>query len=452
MSDKNYRLATLGVRAGQTPDPATGAQAVPIYQTTSYVFKDSDEAARRFALQEFGQIYSRLTNPTNDVFEARIAAIEGGNSGLATSSGLAAISYAILNITEPGDNIVSADNLYGGTYQLFNYTFKDLAREVKFVDSQDLKAFEEAIDDKTKAIYVESIGNPKLDVPDFEAIAEIAHAHDIPLVVDNTVGVGLVRPLEHGADVIAASATKYVGGHGTAIGGYIVDSGKFNWGNGKFANFTKPDPSYHGLVFWDAFGDVPGLGNVAFTVRARARLLRDLGATLAPVHSFIFLQGLESLDVRVKRHSENALKVAQFLESHPKVKWVSYPGLKSHPTYEINKKYLNNNFAGILGFGVEGGEEAGRKVIEKLELFSILANIGDAKSLAIHPASTTHQQLTPEEQESTGVTPDFIRLSIGLEDADDLIDDLTQALNSLEDNDNSSEKKSLKDKISDAFH
>ena len=268
-------------------------------------------------------------------------------------------------------------------------------------------------------------------MPDFEALAEIAHSHDIPLIVDNTVGVGLVRPLEHGADVIAASATKYVGGHGTAVGGYIVDSGKFNWGNGKFANFTKPDPSYHGLVFWDAFGDVPELGNLAFTVRIRARLLRDLGATQAPVHSFLFLQGLESLDVRVKRHSENALKVAKFLEAHPKVKWVNYPGLESHPTYEINKKYLKDNFAGILGFGVEGGEEAGRKVIEKLELFSILANIGDAKSLAIHPASTTHQQLTPEEQEATGVTPDFIRLSIGLEDVDDLIADLSQALDSI---------------------
>ena len=414
MSKKNYGLATLGVRAGQEPDPVTGAQAVPIYQTTSYVFKDSDEAARRFALQEFGQIYSRLTNPTSDVFEARIAAIEGGNSGLSTSSGLAAISYAILNITQPGDNIVSADNLYGGTYQLFDYTFKDLAREVKFVNSQDLQAFEDAIDEKTKAIYCESIGNPKLDVPDFEALAEIAHSHDIPLIVDNTIGVGLVRPLEHGADIIAASATKYVGGHGTAVGGYIVDSGKFNWGNGKFPNFSEPDPSYHG-----------------FTVRARARLLRDLGATQAPVHSFIFLQGLESLDVRVKRHSENALKVAKFLQSHPKVNWVNYPGLESHPTYENNKKYLKDNFAGILGFGVEGGEEAGRKVIEHLELFSILANIGDAKSLAIHPASTTHQQLTPEEQEATGVTPDFIRLSIGLEDADDLIDDLSQALDKI---------------------
>lgn len=360
-NNKKYALPTLGVHAGQTPDPITGAQAVPIYQTTSYVFKDSDEAARRFALQEFGQIYSRLTNPTGDVFEARIASIEGGNSALSTSSGLAAISYAILNVTEPGDNIVSADNLYGGTYQLFNYTFKDLARDVKFVNSQSLKAFEDAIDEKTKAIYVESIGNPKLDVPDFEKLAEIAHSHDIPLIVDNTVGVGLVRPLEHGADVIAASATKYVGGHGTAVGGYIVDSGKFNWGNGKFPNFTKADPSYHGLVFWDAFGDDPELGNVAFTVRARARLLRDLGSSQSPVHSFIFLQGLESLDVRVKRHSENALKVAEFLETHPKVKWVSYPGLESHPTYEINKKYLKDHLQAFWDLVLK----VGRKPVAK---------------------------------------------------------------------------------------
>ena len=432
MNTKKYKLATLAVRAGQTPDPTTGAQAVPIYQTTSYVFKDSDEAARRFALQEFGQIYSRLTNPTSDVFEARIAAIESGNSGISTSSGLAAITYAILNITEPGDNIVSADNLYGGTYQLFNYTLKDLARNVKFVDSQNIQAFEKAIDEKTKAIYVESIGNPKLDVPDFEALSKIAHLHNIPLIVDNTIGVGILQPLKYGADVIVGSATKYVGGHGTAIGGYIVDSGKFNWGNGKFPNFTKPDPSYHGLIFWDAFGDVPELGNIAFTVRVRARLLRDLGSTQAPVHSFIFLQGLESLDVRVKRHSENALKIAKFLQSHPKVKWVNYPGLESHPSYKNNIKYLKDHFSGIIGFGVEGGQEAGKKLIEELKLFSILANIGDAKSLAIHPASTTHQQLSAEEQQATGVTPDFIRLSIGLEDADDLIDDLNQALNSLE--------------------
>lgn len=429
VNDNNYKLSTLGVHAGQEePDPVTGARAVPIYQTSSFVFKDSDEAARRFGLEEFGQIYGRLTNPTNDAFEARIAAIEGGNSAISTASGLAAITYAILNLTFPGDEIVSADNLYGGTYQLFNYTLRDLGRNVKFVDSQDLQGFEDAITDKTKAIYVESLGNPKLDVPDFEALAEIAHKHDIPLIVDNTVGVGLVKPIEHGADIVASSATKYVGGHGTAIGGYIVDSGKFNWGNGKFPGFSEPDPSYHGLVYWDAFGDVPELGNVAFTVRARARLLRDIGATLTPVNAFIFLQGLESLELRVKKHSENALKVAKFLESHPKVEWVSYPGLESHPTYENNKKYFKDNFAGILGFGIKGGKEAGIKFIDNLELFSLLANIGDAKSLAIHPASTTHQQLSAEEQEATGVTPDFIRLSIGIEDPDDIIADISQAL------------------------
>lgn len=429
VNDNDYKLSTLGVHAGQEePDPVTGARAVPIYQTSSFVFKDSDEAARRFGLEEFGQIYGRLTNPTNDAFEARIAAIEGGNSAISTASGLAAITYAILNLTFPGDEIVSADNLYGGTYQLFNYTLRDLGRNVKFVDSQDLQGFEDAITDKTKAIYVESLGNPKLDVPDFEALAEIAHKHDIPLIVDNTIGVGLVKPIEHGADIVASSATKYVGGHGTAIGGYIVDSGKFNWGNGKFPGFSEPDPSYHGLVYWDAFGDVPELGNVAFTVRARARLLRDIGATLTPVNAFIFLQGLESLELRVKKHSENALKVAKFLESHPKVEWVSYPGLESHPTYENNKKYFKDNFAGILGFGIKGGKEAGIKFIDNLELFSLLANIGDAKSLAIHPASTTHQQLSAEEQEATGVTPDFIRLSIGIEDPDDIIADISQAL------------------------
>ena len=338
MTNKNYGLSTLGLHAGQEePDPATGSRAVPIYQTSSYVFKDTDQAANRFALQEFGQIYSRLTNPTSDAFEARIAAIEGGNSAISAASGLAAITYALLNITQPGDEIVSADNLYGGTYQLFDYTFKDLARNVIFVDSQDLDAFEAAITDKTKAIYVESIGNPKLDVPEFEKLAEIAHSHDIPLVVDNTAAVGLVRPLEHGADVIAASATKFVGGHGTAIGGYIVDSGKFNWGNGKFPTLSEPDPSYHGLNYWEVFGDFPGLGNIAYTLRIRARLLRDLGATLAPVHSFIFLQGLETLSIRMAKHSENALKVAKHLEQHPAVSWVSYPGLESHPTHETAK-------------------------------------------------------------------------------------------------------------------
>ncbi|SFL73793.1 O-acetylhomoserine (thiol)-lyase [Methanobrevibacter olleyae] len=429
MTNKNYGLSTLGLHAGQEePDPATGARAVPIYQTSSYVFKDTEEAANRFALQEFGQIYSRLTNPTSDAFEARITAIEGGNSGISTASGLAAISYALLNITEPGDDIVSANNLYGGTYQLFEYTFKDLARNVIFVDSEDLNAFEEAITDKTKAIYIESLGNPKLDVPDFEKLAKIAHFHDIPLIVDNTSGVGIVRPLDYGADVIAASATKFVGGHGTAVGGYIVDSGKFNWGNGKFPTISKPDPSYHGINYWETFGDVPELGNIAYTLRIRARLLRDLGATLAPVHSFIFLQGLETLSIRVAKHSENAIKVAKHLEQHPAVSWVNYPGLENHPSHEIAKKYLGDKFGALIAFGIKGGLEAGKEFINNVELLSLLANIGDAKSLVIHPASTTHQQLGPEEQKSTGVTQDLIRLSVGLEDVEDIIADIDQAL------------------------
>lgn len=427
MSNNNnkYGLSTLGVHAGQEePDPATGARATPIYQTSSFVFKDTDEAAGRFALTVPGQIYSRLTNPTNDAFEARIAAVEGGVLGISAASGLAAISYSLLNITLPGDEIVSADNLYGGTYTLFASTFKELAREVKFVPSQDLQAYEDAITDKTKAIYVESIGNPKLDVPDFEKIAEIAHKHNIPLIVDNTSAVGLVRPLEHGADIVVGSATKFVGGHGISVGGFIVDSGKFNWAEGNFPQINEPDDSYHGLVFGD-------LGEAAYIVRIRARLLRDLGATLAPVNAFTFIQGLETLTLRIKKHSENALKVAKFLEAHPKVNWVNYPGLESHPTHDLATKYLNGGYGAILGFGVEGGAEAGKKFVNNLELASLLANIGDAKTLAIHPASTTHSQLTEEEQLATGVTPDFIRLSIGIEDAEDIIADFEQALDKI---------------------
>ena len=427
MSNNNnkYGLSTLGVHAGQEePDPATGARATPIYQTSSFVFKDADEAAGRFALTVPGQIYSRLTNPTNDAFEARIAAVEGGVLGISAASGLAAISYSLLNITLPGDEIVSADNLYGGTYTLFASTFKELAREVKFVPSQDLQAYEDAITDKTKAIYVESVGNPKLDVPDFEKIAEIAHKHNIPLIVDNTSAVGLVRPLEHGADIVVGSATKFVGGHGISVGGFVVDSGKFNWAEGNFPQINEPDDSYHGLVFGD-------LGEAAYIVRIRARLLRDLGATLAPVNAFTFIQGLETLTLRIKKHSENALKVAKFLESHPKVNWVNYPGLESHPTHDLATKYLNGGYGAILGFGIEGGAEAGKKFVNNLELASLLANIGDAKTLAIHPASTTHSQLTEEEQLATGVTPDFIRLSIGIEDAEDIIADIEQALDKI---------------------
>jgi O-acetylhomoserine (thiol)-lyase len=424
----SYRLGTQALHAGQTPDPTTGARAVPIYQTTSYVFKSSEHAANLFALKEFGNIYTRIMNPTTDVFEQRIAAIEGGSGALAVASGQAAQTLALLAITQVGDEIVAANNLYGGTYQLFHYTFPKLGRTVKFVDSTDLEAFKAAITEKTRAVYAETIGNPKLDVPDFSALAEIAHAAGIPLVVDNTVGVGLVRPFDFGADIIASSATKYIGGHGTSIGGVIVDGGKFNWGNGKFPEFTEPDPSYHGLKFWDIFGNFPGLGNVAFILKTRVQLLRDLGPALSPFNSFQLLQGLETLPLRQKAHSENALAVAQHLQAHPKVTWVTYPGLSTHPNHANAQKYLKRGFGGLVGFGIQGGYEAGKKFIDNVKLFSHLANIGDAKSLVIHPASTTHQQLTAEEQAATGVTQDYIRLSVGIEDIEDILEDIDQAL------------------------
>jgi O-acetylhomoserine (thiol)-lyase len=422
------RLDTAAVHAGQTPDPTTGSRAVPIYQTTSYVFKNTDHAANLFALKELGNIYTRLMNPTTDVFEQRIAAIEGGTGALAVASGQAAETLALLAITQVGDEIVSANNLYGGTYQLFHYTFPKLGRTVKFVDSQKPEDFKKAITPKTKAIYAETIGNPKLDVPDFEALAKIAHEAGIPLVVDNTVGVGLVRPIEYGADIVVASATKYIGGHGTSIGGVIVDGGKFNWNNGKFPEFTEPDPSYHGLKYWDAFSNFPGLGNVAFIFKVRVSLLRDLGPAISPFNSWLFLQGLETLPLRQRKHSENALKVAQFLKQHKLVSWVIYPGLTDNPNHKIASKYLKGNYGGLIGFGIKGGKESGRKLIETVKLLSHLANIGDAKSLIVHPASTTHQQLTPEEQKATGVTEDYIRLSVGIEDIEDIIEDLDQAL------------------------
>jgi O-acetylhomoserine (thiol)-lyase len=429
---KERGLSTLGLHVGQEePDPATGSRAVPIYLTSSYVFKDTEHAANLFGLKEFGNIYTRIMNPTNDIFEKRIAAIEGGHTALSVSSGLSAIFIALLNATKLGDNIVSGDNLYGGTYELLNYTFPDLGRTVKFVDSTKPEEFKKAIDEKTKAIYVESLGNPKLDVPDFEVLAEIAHGAGIPLIVDNTAAVGLLRPIEHGADVVVLSATKYVGGHGTSIGGVIVDSGNFNWGNGKFPQFTEPDPSYHGLKYWETFGDFPELGNIAFTIRARVLLLRDLGPTLSPFNAFQFLQGLETLELRVKKHAENALAVAKHLQKHPKVAWVNYPGLEDNINHKIASKYLKQGYGGLVGFGVKGGLEAGIKFIENVELFSHLANIGDAKSLVIHPASTTHQQLTKEEQECTGVTEDFVRLSIGLENVEDIIADIDQALSKI---------------------
>jgi len=429
MSEKKYGLSTLAVHAGQeSPDPTTGSRAVPIYQTSSYVFKSTDHAANLFALKELGNIYSRIMNPTNDVFERRIAALEGGVAALAVASGQAAISLSLLAITRVGDEIVSANNLYGGTYELFHYTFPKLGRKVIFVDSTRPEEFEKAINSKTRAIYAETIGNPKLDVPDFERIAKIAHDAGIPFVVDNTVGIGIVKPIAYGADIIADSATKFINGHGNSIGGVIVDSGKFNWSNGKFPEFTEPDPSYHGLKYWDVFGNFPGFGNVAFIFKVRVQLLRDLGPALSPFNAFLFLQGVETLALRQEKHSENALKVAKFLKSHPAVAWVNYPGLEEHPSHALAKKYLNGKYNAILGFGIKGGLPAAKKFIESVQLLSHLANIGDSKSLVIHPASTTHQQLTPAEQEATGVTPDFIRVSVGIEDVEDIIADLDQAL------------------------
>jgi O-acetylhomoserine (thiol)-lyase len=414
---------TLALHGGQQPDPTTGARAVPIYQTTSFQFKDTDHAARLFGLQELGNIYTRLMNPTTDVFEQRIAALEGGVGALALASGQAAETFAILNLAGAGDNIVSSTDLYGGTYNLFRHTLPKLGITTRFVDARDYDGFRNAIDDKTKAFYLELIGNPKLDVLNLELIAEIAHEKGVPVIVDATTATPyLCRPLEWGADIVVHSATKYIGGHGTSLGGVIVDSGKFDWTNGRFPEFTEPDPSYHGLVYSQA------LGPLAYILKARVQLLRDLGATLSPFNSFLFLQGLETLPLRMERHSQNALAVAKHLQEHPKVEWVNYPGLPSHPSYELAQKYLPKGQSGILGFGVKGGREAGVAFINNLKLFSHLANIGDAKSLAIHPASTTHSQLTPEEQALTGVSDDYVRLSIGIETIDDILADLDQAL------------------------
>ncbi len=419
---------TLQVHAGQEVDATTQSRAVPIYQTTSYTFKNSEHGANLFALKEFGNIYTRIMNPTTDVFERRIAAIEGGTGALALSSGAAAITFSLLNLTRLGDEIVAGNNLYGGTYALFHYTFPKLGRTVKFVDSRDPEAFRKAIGEKTRAVYIETIGNPKLDVPDFEAIARIAHESGIPLIVDNTVGVGLVRPFDHGADIVVASATKYIGGHGTSIGGVIVDSGKFRWDNGKFPEFTEPDPSYHGLKYWEALHAVPGMGNVAYILKARVTLLRDVGASLSPFNAHEFLLGLETLPMRQKRHSENALAVARWLKGHPRVSWVSYPGLEDDPSHANASKYLKKGFGGLVGFGIQGGKDAGERFIDSVKLLSHLANIGDAKTLVIHPATTTHSQLSPAELAETGATEDYIRLSVGLEDVEDITADIDQAL------------------------
>ena len=422
-------IDTTAVHAGQeTPDPTTGSRAVPIYQTSSYVFRNTEHAANLFALKELGNIYTRMMNPTTDAFEKRVASIEGGTAALAVASGQAAETLALLAITRVGDEIVSANNLYGGTYQLFHYTFPKLGRTVKFVDSTNPEEFKKAINEKTRAVYAETIGNPKLDVPDFEAVAKIAHDAEIPFVVDNTVGVGLAKPIEFGADITVMSATKYIGGHGTSIGGVLVDSGKFKWNDGKFPEFTEPDKSYHGVKYWDAFGNFPGLGNVAFIFKVRVQLLRDIGPALSPFNAFLFLQGLETLPLRQRKHSDNALKVAQWLKTHALVQWVNYPGLADHPSHKLASKYLKGNYGGLVGFGIRGGLESGKRFIHSVKLLSHLANIGDTKSLVIHPASTTHQQLTREEQIATGVTEDYIRLSIGIEDAEDIIADIDQAL------------------------
>lgn len=424
-ANKNLKIETLALHAGQVPDPTTGSRAVPIYQTTSYQFKSSEHAANLFALKEFGNIYTRLMNPTTDVFEKRMAALEGGVGALAVASGQSAILLALLNIAKAGDEIVSADNLYGGTYNLFHYTFPRLGINVKFVQSNNLSAFQKAITPKTKAIYAESIGNPKLDVADLEGLSALAHKNGIPLVLDNTVSPYLLRPIDFGVDIVVYSATKFIGGHGTSIGGIIVDSGKFDWTTGKFPLISEPEPSYHGINFVEA---LKPLGNIAYIIKARVTLLRDLGPALSPFNSFLFLQGLETLHLRLPRHSENALATAQYLQDHPAVSWVNYPGLATSPEFKRAKKYLPKGAGAILGFGIKGGLEAGKKFIDSLELISHLANVGDAKTLAIHPATTTHQQLSSEEQLATGVTPDFIRLSVGIEHIDDIIADIEQAL------------------------
>jgi O-acetylhomoserine (thiol)-lyase len=423
--DAKLKIETLALHGGQDADPTTGSRAVPIYQTTSYQFKDTEHAANLFGLKEFGNIYTRLMNPTTDVFEKRIALLDGGVGALAVASGQSAITLALLNIARAGDEIVSADNLYGGTYNLFHYTFPRLGITVNFVKSNDLDALQRAITPKTKAIYAESIGNPKLDVADLEGIAGVAHKNGILFVLDNTVSPYLLRPIDFGVDIVVYSATKFIGGHGTSLGGVIVDSGKFDWTNGKFPLIADPDPSYHGLNFVEA---LKPMGNIAYITKARVSLLRDLGPALSPFNSFLFLQGLETIHLRMPRHSENALAVAGYLEKHPKVGWVNYPGLKSSPEKQRVKKYLPKGTGAILGFGIKGGAEAGKKFIESLEFISHLANVGDAKTLAIHPATTTHQQLSAEEQLATGVTPDFIRLSIGIEHIDDIIADIEQAL------------------------
>ncbi|MFZ4629591.1 MAG: homocysteine synthase [Blastocatellia bacterium] len=426
MSDEkpSYQFNTLAVHAGQSADPTTGSRAVPIYQTTSYNFTDADHAARLFGLQEFGNIYTRIMNPTTDVLEKRVAALEGGMAALALSSGQAAETLAITTLANAGDEIVSTTSLYGGTYNLFHYTLPKLGITVRFVDAEDEAGLKAAINDRTRAVYTETVGNPKLDIVDIEKLASIAHAHGLPLIIDNTTpSPALCTPIAHGADIVIQSLTKFIGGHGTSIGGAIIDAGKFDWkASGRFPDFTTPDPSYHGLVYSDAFGPL------AFILKARVQGLRDIGACLSPFNAFLLLQGAETVHLRMERHSENALAVAKFLASHPQVESVNYPGLESSPYHARTKKYLPKGAGALVTFNIKGGVAAGKAFINRVQLFSLLANIGDAKSLVIHPASTTHSQLTEEEQASTGVTPGLIRLSVGIEDIRDILADLEQAL------------------------
>lgn len=420
---QQWKPETIAIHGGQEPDPVTGSRAVPIYQTSSYVFRDTDHAANLFALKELGNIYTRIMNPTQDVFEKRVALLEGGVGALATASGQAAITFSILNIAQAGDEIIASSSLYGGTYNLFAHTLPRLGIKVHFVDHVNPENFRAYINDNTKAFFCETIGNPRIDVADLQSIADIAHENGVPLIVDNTFATPILcRPFEHGADIVIHSTTKFIGGHGTAIGGIIVDSGKFNWNNGKFPGLTTPDPSYHGVVFTEA------VGPLAYIIKARVQLQRDIGAAVAPFNSFLFLQGLETLHLRMERHSQNAQAVAEYLASHPAVEWVSYPGLESDPNYELAQKYLPKGAGAILTFGIRGGVNEGKKLIESVKLFSHLANVGDSKSLVIHPASTTHQQMNEAEQAAAGVTPGMIRLSIGTESIADIIGDLEQAL------------------------
>ena len=425
----NYRFETLQVHAGQDPAPGTNARAVPIYQTTSYTFDDAAHGARLFGLEEFGNIYTRIMNPTTDVFEKRIAALEGGVAAVATASGQAAQLTTITTLAETGDNIVSTSYLYGGTYNQFKVTLKRLGIEVRFVDGDDPAEFESLIDDKTRGVYLETIGNPRFNIPDIPAIAEVAHKHGVPVIVDNTFGAAgyVARPIDLGADIIVASATKWIGGHGTSIGGVIVDSGNFNWSSPRFRTFTEPAPGYHGLVFSDVFGVDGPFGNIAFAIRARVEGLRDLGAALSPFNAFLLLQGLETLSLRVQRHLDNTLELARWLESHDAVAWVDYPGLESHPYHEKAKEILRNGFGAVLTFGIRGGAEAGARFIDSVQLASHLANVGDAKTLIIHPASTTHRQLSDDEQLAAGVRKDQVRISVGIEHIDDIKEDLDQA-------------------------